>query len=47
MGEETIEEGKGVATNRNGLRVEFNSKNFKTRSNEIKMVVCVNKMACP
>ncbi len=43
--EEAIEIGKGVATNRNGLGIELNLKNFKARLGEVKVVVCVNKMA--
>jgi hypothetical protein len=39
--------GKGMATNKNWLRVELNSKNFKARLGKIKVVVCANKVACP
>ncbi len=47
MGEEVVEIGKGMATNRNGLRVELELKNFKAQSNEIGVVVHVNKVAVP
>jgi hypothetical protein len=39
--------GKGMATNGNRLRVEFELKNFNVRLGKIKVVVHSNKMACP
>jgi hypothetical protein len=38
---------KGVATNGNGLGIEFESKNFKTQLGKIKVVVHAKKMAHP
>jgi hypothetical protein len=35
--------GKGMATNKNGLGVELESRNFKVQSSEIKVVVCAKK----
>jgi hypothetical protein len=46
-GELVVEIGKGVGNNGIGFRVEFEEKNSKVQSSEIKMVVRVNKMACP
>jgi hypothetical protein len=40
-------EGKGVATNGNGLAIKFGLKNSKARLGEIEVVVHVNKMAHP
>jgi hypothetical protein len=45
MVEEVVEKGKGVATNRNELGVEFNLKKSKPQSQEIEVVVCANKVA--
>ncbi len=39
--------GKGVATNENGLGIELESKKFKVRLSEIRVVVCAKKMARP
>ncbi len=39
--------GKGVATNKNGLGVELNTKNFKAWSCKIGVVVLANKVAHP
>jgi len=36
-----------MASNKNGLGVEFISKKFKARSGEIRVVVHVNKVASP
>jgi hypothetical protein len=36
--------GKGVATNKNGLGIEFISKNSKVQLSEIGVVVCANTM---
>jgi hypothetical protein len=36
-----------VATNKNGLGVEFNSKKLKAWSGNIGVVMCANKMAHP
>ncbi len=47
MVEEAIGKGKGIITNRNELGVELESKIFKAQSSKIRVVVCVNKMACP
>jgi hypothetical protein len=47
MVEEVVGKGKGIITNRNELGVELKSKIFKAQSGKIKVVVCVNKMACP
>jgi hypothetical protein len=44
--EETTNIGKGVATNKNGLGIELNSKNFKVRLGKIKVVMCASKVAC-
>jgi hypothetical protein len=41
MGEEVVETSEGVATNKNGLGVEFESRNFKAQLGEIRVVVCV------
>jgi hypothetical protein len=46
-GELVAEIGKGVVTNGIKLGVEFELKNSKVRSSEIKVVVHVNKVACP
>ncbi len=46
-GELVVEIGKGVRNNGIGFRVEFEEKNSKVQSSEIRMVVCANKMACP
>jgi hypothetical protein len=47
MVEEVARKGKGVATNESGLGVELGLKNSKFQVDEIKVVVHVNKMACP
>jgi hypothetical protein len=39
--------GKGVAINENGLGIELESKDFKARLSEIRVVVCAKKMAHP
>jgi hypothetical protein len=36
-----------MATNRNGLGIELNSKDSKVQSSKIEVVVCVSKMAHP
>ncbi len=46
-GELVVEIGKGVGNNGIGFRVEFEEKNSKVQSSEIKVVVRANKMACP
>jgi len=47
MAKEAIKKGKEVATNENGLGIEFVLKKSKAQSGELEMVVHVNKMACP
>jgi hypothetical protein len=47
MKEETINMSKGVTTNKNGLGVELNSKNFKARLGKIGVVVNASKVASP
>jgi hypothetical protein len=39
--------GKGMATNKNGLGVELELKNFKVQSGEIRVVVCAKKWFVP
>jgi hypothetical protein len=36
-----------MATNRNGLEIELNSKDSKVQSGKIEVVVCVSKIAHP
>jgi len=47
MVEEVAGKGKGVAANESGLGVELGLKNSKFHLGEIRVVVHVNKMACP
>jgi hypothetical protein len=47
MVEEATKKSKEVATNENGLGVEFILKKSKAQLGELEMVVHVNKMACP
>jgi hypothetical protein len=44
---ETIGNGKGMTTIKNGLGVELDLKNSKARLGEIEVVVHVNKVAHP
>jgi len=47
MVEEATKKNKEVATNRNGLGVELESKNSKARLGKIRVLVHANKMARP
>jgi hypothetical protein len=47
MVEDTIREDKGMATDKNGFRIEFKWKNPNVWLGEIEVVVLANKMACP
>ncbi len=44
--EEAAGKGEGIITNRNELGVELELKIFKVQLGKVRVMVCVNKMAC-